>query len=193
MLLCFLKCRHRSVQCHDEIMQHHYLSKWCCVTRGCPLYIWSPPWWCHQMETFSALLSLCAENSPVLGEFPRQVQWRRGLMSSLIFVGGLPLIPVCHGIILHLHLERDQTGDDFHRSMVTVLWLVLLFQWDYHFHIMFTKLGHYPKQSVDHENIHWGIKATITNSTASNTVSDYVLSWITITSIFVRFRELLVL
>ena len=29
-------------------------------------------WWCHQMETFSALLALCAENSPVTGEFPAQ-------------------------------------------------------------------------------------------------------------------------
>ena len=30
------------------------------------------PWWCHQMETFSALLALCAGNSPVTGEFPSQ-------------------------------------------------------------------------------------------------------------------------
>ena len=29
-------------------------------------------WWRHQMETFSALLVLCAENSPVTGEFPTQ-------------------------------------------------------------------------------------------------------------------------
>ena len=27
------------------------------------------PWWRHQMETFSALLALCAGNSPVHGEF----------------------------------------------------------------------------------------------------------------------------
>ena len=30
------------------------------------------PWWRHQMETFSALLALCAGNSPVTGEFPAQ-------------------------------------------------------------------------------------------------------------------------
>ena len=30
------------------------------------------PWWRHQMETFSALLALCAENSPVTSEFPSQ-------------------------------------------------------------------------------------------------------------------------
>ena len=27
-------------------------------------------WWRHKMETFSALLTLCAGNSPVTGEFP---------------------------------------------------------------------------------------------------------------------------
>ena len=29
-------------------------------------------WWRHQMETFSALLALCAGNSPISGEFPAQ-------------------------------------------------------------------------------------------------------------------------
>ena len=42
------------------------------------------PWWRHQMETFSALLSLSVGNSPVTGEFPAQDQWRRALMVSLI-------------------------------------------------------------------------------------------------------------
>ena len=30
------------------------------------------PWWRHQVEMFSALLALCAENSPVTGEFSSQ-------------------------------------------------------------------------------------------------------------------------
>ena len=30
------------------------------------------PWWRHPMEIFSALLALCAGNSPVTGEFPSQ-------------------------------------------------------------------------------------------------------------------------
>ena len=30
------------------------------------------PWWRHQMETSSALLAICAGNSPVTGEFPAQ-------------------------------------------------------------------------------------------------------------------------
>ena len=29
-------------------------------------------WWRHQIQTFSALLALCAGNSPVTGEFPSQ-------------------------------------------------------------------------------------------------------------------------
>ena len=29
-------------------------------------------WWRHQMETFSALLAICAGNSPVTAEFPAQ-------------------------------------------------------------------------------------------------------------------------
>ena len=38
-------------------------------------YLWA--WWRHQMETFSALLAFCAENSPVTGEFPAQMPVRR--------------------------------------------------------------------------------------------------------------------
>ena len=36
--------------------------------------LWSTEktWWRHQMETFSALLAICAGNSPVTGEFPTQ-------------------------------------------------------------------------------------------------------------------------
>ena len=29
-------------------------------------------WWGHQIETFSALLAICAGNSPVTGEFPSE-------------------------------------------------------------------------------------------------------------------------
>ena len=34
-------------------------------------------WWRHQMETFSALLAICAGNSPVPGEVPTQRQVTR--------------------------------------------------------------------------------------------------------------------
>ena len=36
-------------------------------------------WWRHQMEMFSALLAICAGNSPVTGEFPGQRQVTRSL------------------------------------------------------------------------------------------------------------------
>ena len=36
-------------------------------------------WWRHQMETFSALLALCAGNSPVTSEFPSQKSVTRSL------------------------------------------------------------------------------------------------------------------
>ena len=39
-------------------------------------------WWRHQMETFSALLAICAGNSPV--NSPHKGQWRWALMFSLI-------------------------------------------------------------------------------------------------------------
>ena len=34
---------------------------------------WWKSWWRHQMETFSALLAICAGNSPVSGEFATQM------------------------------------------------------------------------------------------------------------------------
>ena len=43
-------------------------------------------WWRHQMETFSALLAICAGNSPVPVNFPHKSQWRGALMFSLICV-----------------------------------------------------------------------------------------------------------
>ena len=45
----------------------HYLDQW--HTRHHRVSI---TWWRHQMKTFSALLTLCAGNSPVTGEFPAQ-------------------------------------------------------------------------------------------------------------------------
>ena len=41
-------------------------------------------WWRHQMETFSALLAICAGNSPAPVNSPPKGQWRGALMFSLI-------------------------------------------------------------------------------------------------------------
>ena len=48
------------------------------------IYTWGFTWWRHQMETFSALLAICAGNSPVTGKFPALCQWGGALMFSLI-------------------------------------------------------------------------------------------------------------
>ena len=44
------------------------------------------PWWRHEMETFSALLAICAGNSPVPVNSPHKGQWGEALMFSLICV-----------------------------------------------------------------------------------------------------------
>ena len=43
----------------------------CVLPSVCPS-VWLSTWWRHQMETFSALLDICAGNSPVPGEFTAQ-------------------------------------------------------------------------------------------------------------------------
>ena len=46
-----------------------YLRHWHMATNNWNVNL---SWWRHQMETFSALLAICAGNSPVPGEFPAQ-------------------------------------------------------------------------------------------------------------------------
>ena len=50
---------------HDDVIKWKLFSRYWPFVRGIP-------WWRHQMETFSALLAICAGNSPVPGEFPTQ-------------------------------------------------------------------------------------------------------------------------
>ena len=42
------------------------------IILDCEIYVCINSWCCHQMETFSALLAICACNSPVTDEFPAQ-------------------------------------------------------------------------------------------------------------------------
>ena len=56
------------------------------ISKGHLLHFFRPissSCWRHQMETFSALLVICARNSSVTGEFHAQSQWRGALMLSL--------------------------------------------------------------------------------------------------------------
>ena len=58
------------------------------IFAGAPLVFNGVPgntWWRHQMETFSALLALCAGNSPVPVTSPHKGQWRGSVMFSLIY------------------------------------------------------------------------------------------------------------
>ena len=59
-------------------------SKFAWTQRLFPSYGKERNSWHHQMETFSALLAICAGNSPVPGEFPAQKSVMRSLMFSLI-------------------------------------------------------------------------------------------------------------
>ena len=76
--------------CHVESevsWRSWFLVPWFCMritfrVRGCPLLLTA--WWRHQTETFSALLAICAGNSPV--NSPQKGQWRGALMFSLICV-----------------------------------------------------------------------------------------------------------
>ena len=53
-----------------ELIYSFWLKcRWCLILRA---QLATCPWWRHQMETFSALLALCAGNSPVTGEFRAQ-------------------------------------------------------------------------------------------------------------------------
>ena len=54
-------------------------------------------WWRHQMETFSALLAICAGNSPVPGEFPTQRPVTRSF-------------DVCFDLCLNKRLSKQSWG-----------------------------------------------------------------------------------
>ena len=52
----------------------HCLNQcWFSLVKFCGIHLRAmSPWWPNQMETFSALLTICAGYSPVTGEFPVQ-------------------------------------------------------------------------------------------------------------------------
>ena len=67
----------RSV-CRSTLRRDSWCMEWntpvpgCNVARRIEWYIYTfKSWWRHQMEPFSALLALCAGNSPVTGEFTK--------------------------------------------------------------------------------------------------------------------------
>ena len=73
-------------------------------------------WWRHQMKTFSALLALCAENSPVTGEFPAQKPVTRSFGVFCAWINGY---------------VNNREVDDFRRHRahydVIAMWSFVLF------------------------------------------------------------------
>ena len=91
-----LYCGYKPTHICDEYYHMHLKCKWRCEERQWAwhalgmeviFYVFSSlaaleiiilttfgaaTWWRHQMETFSALLAICAGNSPVSGDFPAQ-------------------------------------------------------------------------------------------------------------------------
>ena len=60
--------------CRWLVLTYHVCQMPCLVT--------DVAWWRHQMETFSALLAICAGNSPVTGEFPGEYPTQRPVTQS---------------------------------------------------------------------------------------------------------------
>ena len=61
-------------------ISQHWFMQWFGVGQATIHFPNHKSWWRHQMETFSALLAICAANSPVTGEFPAQRPVTRGFV-----------------------------------------------------------------------------------------------------------------
>ena len=87
------------------------------------------PWWRHQIETFSALLAICAGNSPV--NYPHKGQWCWALMFSLIYVW------------INGWVNNREAGDLRHHGHYDVIIMQLAF-----YDMLFTKA---------HVDVIWGV------------------------------------
>ena len=76
-------------------------------------------WWRHQMETFSALLILCAGNLPVTSEFPSQRPVTRALLFSMICVW-------INGWVNNREAGDLRRHDTHYDAVVMVEWTILL-------------------------------------------------------------------
>ena len=72
-----------------SVMLYHnecVIKRFDCVWKWAYMELLNIAWWRHQMETVSALLAICAGNSPVPVNSPHKGQWRGASMFSLICV-----------------------------------------------------------------------------------------------------------
>ena len=96
-------------------------------------------WWRHQMETFSALLAICAGNSPVTGEFPAQrlvtrsfdvfldlrlnKRWSKQWWGLWFEKPWCPLCRHCNGFTIY---SLPSTGcDSYSRGTTSYIWSFL--------------------------------------------------------------------
>ena len=141
-------------------------------------------WWRNQMETFSALLALCAGNSPVS---PHKGQWRGALMLSLICAwlngwvntreaGDLRRYRTHYDVIVmdinvqgrEVEWNKILTNSDcFLLWFHTVLYLLLKLKpcWWY-IHMVVSKQGHYWSLSLEWRHM----DITASHFTGSSTV-----------------------
>ena len=103
-------------------------SKWQKICLGLNLLLHTISWWRHQMETCSALLALCVGNSPIIGEFPSQSQWRGALMFSLIcaWINGWVNNRKA-GDLRRAHYDVTVMGCDFGFFVVMLIVLIYLY------------------------------------------------------------------
>ena len=103
----------------------------CHIQRHCA--IWFKSWWRHQMETFSALLAICAGNSPVSVNSPHKGHWRGTLMFSLISAwindwvniraaGDLRRNRTHCDVIVILHWNQENNINRVTLATITLLW-----------------------------------------------------------------------
>ena len=72
LLLSVLHPMHQSSLCHSLQSQRVWFLLLSQSFRSDIVHFLTCSWWLHQMETISALLAICAGNSPVPGELPTQ-------------------------------------------------------------------------------------------------------------------------
>ena len=94
--------------------------------------------WRHQMETFSALLAICAGNSPVPVNSPHKGQWRGALMFSLICarINGWVNNGKA-GDLIRNRAHYDVTVIPYYRQLVPPIHTA-----SFHIHLMMSYLGH---------------------------------------------------
>ena len=138
-------------KCHRHLLQSRcYLGmvplsmRWFQLQDGIkPLSIHS--WWRHQTEIFSALLALCAGNSPVTGEFHRQ----KPVTRSLVFFFDLRLTKrlskqsagdfrsnrAHYDVILMMHArltlwEIKCVGKYIRNDVLSATYILMIYVWD---------------------------------------------------------------